>query len=217
MVLRRKSIRTMPNVDQAVATVLLSAGTSSRFGGAPKALLRVAGQPAVRRMAELALEIGATPVILVTRPGSDKIVEAVAGLGVIPVVAFAAATGRTASIQAGVAALPRAVDVLLWPVDHSFVRRRTLERLILARQRELLGRWFVPTFGGRGGHPVLFSASVRAGLGELGADQPLRALQRRSEIDVVRVPVNDPAVAQPIDTPEAYRIAVAQERVWIES
>ena len=115
--------------------------------------------------------------------------------------------GRTASVQAGLAAIPPDRDVLFWPVDHPFVRARTVDALLSARETDLLGVWFIPTFEGRGGHPVLWRPSVRGDIFDLRPDAPLRALLPEFGPQVRRVAVDDPGVVANVDTPEQFQAA----------
>jgi molybdenum cofactor cytidylyltransferase len=187
------------------AAMVLSGGESSRFGGAPKALLPIDERSAVRRVVELCLDGGFDPVEVVVGPHRGPIARELSGLAVDLVDAERWREGRTGSIQDGIEALPPEADILLWPIDHPFVGARTVDALLAARASDLLGVWFIPTFEGRGGHPILWRSSVRTAVLELRPDAPLRSLLPEFGPQVRRVPVDDPGVAHPVDTPEAYR------------
>ena len=191
----------------ATAALLLSGGESSRFGGQPKALLPVGGVPAVRRMANLCIERGLAPVVVVVGPHRAPIAHELRGIEVLVVDSEDWREGRTASIHAGLEAIPPGRDILFWPVDHPFVTSATLDALDRAREGDALAVWFIPTFEGRGGHPVLWRAGVRADVLDLRNDAPLRSLLPEFGIQVVRVPVDDPGVVQKVDSPEEYRVA----------
>jgi molybdenum cofactor cytidylyltransferase len=190
------------------AAVLLSGGASERFGGFPKALLAVGETTGVRRMSEMALGEGLDPVLVVVGSHAHQIEHEIRGLPVTHVVAEDWREGRTASLQAGLAALPEARDVLFWPVDHPFVRRSTLETLFAARAADPFAVWFTPTYEGRGGHPVLWRSEVRSHVAELRPDAPLRSLLPEFGPQVRRVRVDDPGVTENVDTPEAYHAAL---------
>jgi molybdenum cofactor cytidylyltransferase len=189
------------------AALILSGGASTRFGGQPKALLATDGPSGVRRIAELCLQAGFSPVTVVAGPHRAAIAHELRGLGVDLVDSERWEEGRTASVQAGLAAIPPDEDVLFWPVDHPFVRTRTVDTLLAARDTDLLGVWFIPTFEGRGGHPVLWRPEVRNDIFDLRPDAPLRALLPEFGPQVRRVAVDDPGVVANVDTPEAYRVA----------
>ncbi len=190
------------------SALILSGGESSRFGGSPKALLPVGERSSIRRMAEVCLDERLGPVIVVVGPHRAPIAHELRGLPVELVDAERWYEGRTASVQAGLAALPTGQDLVFWPVDHPFVAARTLETLLAARDTDLLGVWFLPTYEGRGGHPVVWRPEVVRNVLELRPDAPLRSLLPEFGPQVRRVPVGDPGVVEAIDTPEAYRAAL---------
>ena len=189
------------------AALLLSGGASVRFGGSPKALVSAGERTAVRRMAEMSFDRGFDPVAVVVGPHHSPIAQELRGLPVEFVDSEHWYEGRTASVQSGLRALPPGADVLLWPVDHPFVSARTLDMLVAARDTDDLGLWFVPTYQGQGGHPVLWKDHVRAEVLELRPDAPIRALIPELGPQVRRVAVDDPGILASIDTPEEYRNA----------
>jgi molybdenum cofactor cytidylyltransferase len=194
------------------AAMVLSGGESSRFGGTPKALLPIDERSAIRRVVEVCLDEGFDPVEVVVGLHRGPIERELGGLPVDLVEATRWREGRTASIQDGIEALPPGADLLLWPIDHPFVGARTVNALLATRASDLLGVWFLPTFEGRGGHPVLWRAPVREAVLDLRPDAPLRSLLPEFGPQVRRVPVDDPGVVDPVDTPDAYQAALAQWR-----
>lgn len=201
------------NEGEGVAALLLSGGASSRFYGRPKALLPVGGRPAIRRMAQISLDEELFPVIAVAGAHMEEVVRTVQGLPVPTVAAARWREGRTASIQAGLDAVPAGRDVLLWPVDHPFVEAATVRELLRARANDALGSWFLPSITGHGGHPVLIRRSVFPSIRALAPQAPLRSLLTALGPQVVRVPVPDPGVLANIDTLERY---VAAHQAWRE-
>ncbi|MGP8075606.1 MAG: NTP transferase domain-containing protein [Thermoplasmata archaeon] len=192
------------------AALLLSGGESSRFGGFPKALMSLRGTPAVRRLAEICLSRGFEPVTVVVGPHRGPIAHELRGLDVEIVSAELWYEGRTASIHAGLEAIPEDRDVLLWPVDHPFVAPSTVDALVQARAEDALAVWFIPSFHSRGGHPVLWRSSVRAEVLDLRSDAPLRSLLPEFGVQVRRVAVNDPGVVANVDTPDDYRASLEE-------
>jgi len=190
------------------AALVLSGGESSRFGGAPKALLSAGDRSAVRRIAEICLDRGLEPVVVVVGPHRWAIAGEVRGLDVRVTESRDWFEGRTASVQSGLNAVDPDRDILLWPVDHPFVRPDTVDKLLSVRTSDLLGLWFIPTFEGHGGHPVLWRSAVRAEVLELRPDAPVRALIPELGPQVRRIPVDDPGVVANVDTPEQYRAAL---------
>jgi len=189
------------------AALVLSGGESSRFGGFPKALLPLGERTAVQRIVELCLERAFDPLVLVVGAHPGPIAREVRGLPVEVVDADRWREGRTASMQAGLEAIPEDRDVLFWPVDHPFVAGRTVDTLLAARVPDLLSVWWIPTYEGRGGHPVLWRSTMRRDLLELRSDAPIRSLLPEFGPQVARIPVDDPGVVQHVDTPEEFRTA----------
>ncbi|HTT35625.1 MAG TPA: nucleotidyltransferase family protein [Thermoplasmata archaeon] len=197
------------------AAVVLAAGPSSRFGGFPKACLDLDGIPAVRRIAEIALDAGLSPVVVVTGPHDPEIGRVLEGAAVRRVPNPEWPRGRSGSVRVGLAHVPAGDDVLLWPVDHPLVSTATVDRLLAARSADPLATWFIPVWQGQPGHPVLFRSEVRAMIDGLDAAAPLRTLLPRLGPQVRRMPVPDPGVVANLDTPDAYRHFVgAWRRGW---
>jgi molybdenum cofactor cytidylyltransferase len=82
---------------------------------------------------------------------------------------------------------------------------------LLDKFRETQSAILVPTYGGRRGHPVLFSKSVFAEL--LGAPDAVgaKAVVRKDAGRVVSVPVDDAAVLEDFNTPEDYKGLLRKE------
>jgi molybdenum cofactor cytidylyltransferase len=183
--------------------LILAAGASTRFAGRPKALLDIAGEPAVVRLVRISREEGFVPRVVV---GVHSAEIRAALPSPLPVVVENTewARGRTGSIQKGLEELADGTSVLLWPVDHPFVQAMTLRRLCTAADNDAMGVWFIPTFEGLGGHPVFLKPAALPRLLSLGPAVPLRTLLPGFGPQVVRVPVEDPGVRANVDTMQDY-------------
>lgn len=190
------------------AALVLSGGESSRFGGFPKALLPIDSETVVHSIAQRCLARGFDPVVVVAGAHHGPIAHAVRDLDVAVVNAENWREGRTASMQAGLAAIPEDRDLLFWPVDHPFIADRTLDSLFAARDSDPLAVWFIPESEERGGHPVLWRSVVRSDLLALRPDAPIRSLIPEFGPQVRRVRVDDPGALANIDTPEEFRAAL---------
>ena len=173
-------------------------------------MLSAGERSAVRRLAEVALSESLDPVVVVVGAHPGPIAHELRGLSVEIVEAEQWYEGRTASVQAGLMALPADRDILFWPVDHPFVADSTVDTLLRACHDEPLSVWFIPSYQGRGGHPVVWRSSVRADILDLRSDAPLRSLLPEFGIQVHRIAVDDPGVVANVDTPEEYRAALAE-------
>jgi len=187
-----------------MAAVILAAGASTRFEGRPKALLSVSGEPAVARIIRICRDEGFVPRVVVGLH-SAEIRRALPSPPPEVVENPEWARGRTGSIQRGLEGVGPETPVLLWPVDHPFVQAKTLRRLGAAAEHDAMGVWFVPSFGGFGGHPVLLKPPAIQRIRTLAPAMPLRALLPEFGPQVVRVPVDDPGVRANVDTEDDYR------------
>lgn len=111
-----------------------------------------------------------------------------------------------ASVRLGLEHLsPGAGGVLVFLADHPLVSVATVKALLGAHffSPETI---HIPCLGAKKGHPVLFPRAV---LAEIRTLSTLRDVCRRDPARVDLLPVADPAILHDLDTPEAYRQALA--------
>lgn len=190
-----------------VSALVLAAGASRRMRGTDKLLEPVSGVPLLRRVAEAALASQADEVVVVLPPEQEARRMALAGLGLKAVVAVDAATGMSASIRAGLAALdPAAEAVLLLLADMPEIGAAEIDRVIAGFDPEE-GREIVRATAaedGRPGHPVLFGRRFFESLAALSGDAGARELLRAAPEFVTEVPIAGRAAVIDLDTPEAW-------------
>ena len=205
--------------------IVLCAGASERWGGRPKALLDIGGEPALARVVRRLASAGVSEVRVVTG-AHDALIRS----GLDPSVARALrwvvnptpSRGRTGSIQCALADLPAPTNVVLWPVDQPLAGDGTLPTLLRALEGDPLAVWVIPEFAGRGGHPVVLAPPALRAIGELRPSAPLRSLLPQLGPQVRRVSVDDPGVVVNLNTPAEYLEAgragmLAPERPWTET
>jgi molybdenum cofactor cytidylyltransferase len=183
--------------------LILAAGASTRLGGRPKALLPIWGESAVGRLVRISDEEGFRPRVVVGAHAA-MIRKALAGSTAEVLDNPDWMRGRTGTIQVGLEGIGGDVEVLLWPVDHPFVQAMTLRRLSTTAEHDAMGVWFIPTFEGLGGHPVLLKSPVLQHIRRLDPGTALRTLLPGFGPQVVRLPVEDPGVRANIDTEGEY-------------
>jgi molybdenum cofactor cytidylyltransferase len=123
-------------------------------------------------------------------------------------------SGPIGSIRVGIQAiLNHPVEgALVWHVDRPHVAIATIEAL-LDRFRQEGEPIVVPSYQARRGHPVIFGRAVFEELLAVPDDQGARAVVRSDPSRVAVVPVDDPAVTEDIDTPEAYQELLRREDI----
>jgi molybdenum cofactor cytidylyltransferase len=195
------------------AALILAAGASRRLGGTPKSSLRVGPESSIQRVVRLSAEEGFDPIIVVVGPHRDLIHQELVGSSARMVPNEEWERGRTGSVQVGLASLPPEAKVLLWPVDHPFVEAKTLRALRTTGVTDQMASWIIPTFEGRGGHPVLLRPSAAKLVATLAPELPLRTVLPRLGPQVRRLPVDDPFVLANVDSWDSYgRTAEEWER-----
>lgn len=165
--------------------VVLAAGASTRMGH-PKWRTDVGGETALARI----LRVAAMPAIVVEGA------HAVEAPGAAIVRNPRPERGRTGSLQLGLRAA-RASEVVVWPVDHPLATRATLDALLASP-----GAWVVPTFAGRGGHPLVLRDVAISAVLSAPPQTPLREIPAMCGLEPTRVPVADEGILANLDTPE---------------
>ncbi|MBO0939115.1 nucleotidyltransferase family protein [Fibrella sp. HMF5335] len=183
-----------------IATIILAAGASSRLGE-PKQLLLENGQPLVRRMAQMAIDLNAGPVVVVVGANADAVTEALHDLRVRHLLNPDWETGMASSIRVGVELLektrPEAILVLL--TDQPYVTRALLERLV--EQATSTHKAIIASqYGDVHGVPILFRPAYFEALKSLTGDTGARKLVQNHPDDVATVPFEEGAID--LDTPE---------------
>jgi molybdenum cofactor cytidylyltransferase len=192
-----------PPAGPRVAALVLAAGLSRRMGS-NKLLADDGGVPLVRRTVEAALASRARPVLVVTGNEAQRVRGALEGLEVTFIDAPDHAEGLSASLKAGLRALPVPAEaVLVCLGDMPRVPAETLDRLISA-WNPVEGRAIcVPVHQGRRGNPVLWDRRFVPEMLDLTGDQGAKALLSAHAELVAEVPVDAPGVHLDVDTPEA--------------
>ncbi|KAA0681400.1 NTP transferase domain-containing protein [Roseomonas genomospecies 6] len=186
-----------------IAALVLAAGRSSRMGGSNKLLADVGGEPLVVRTVESVLASQAKPVVVVTGHMAEAVSAPLAGRPLTIVHNPAFADGLSASLRAGLAALPADVDgVVVCLGDMPLVTPQAIDRLIAA-YNPLEGRTVcVPTVHGKRGNPVLWDRGFFAEMAKLTGDSGAKSLLATHADQVVEVPVEDGGILYDVDTPD---------------
>ncbi|HEV2129511.1 MAG TPA: nucleotidyltransferase family protein [Longimicrobiaceae bacterium] len=191
-----------------IAGIVLAAGRSRRMG-APKPLLDLGGESFLSHVTGSLRGGGCTEIVVVVGAQEEaparRIASAAREVGARVVVNPLAEAEQIDSLREGLRALEPTIEaVVVTPVDFPRIEARTVRALIEAFRRG--GAPIVlPTYGGRHGHPTLFTRSV---FPELLAD-PLphgaRSVVHAHAEDLEEVPVEDAGILFDVDTPADLR------------
>ena len=198
-----------PRRPRRVAALVLAAGRSRRMAPLNKLLVADdAGVPMVVRVVDNALASRARPVIVVTGHEHARVEEALAGRAVQLVHAPDFAEGLSASLKAGLLALPKEVEgVVICLGDMPLVAGPMIDRLLAAFDPEEGRAIVMPTFRGKQGNPMLWSAEFLPEMLAIHGDVGARHLAGKYADRVAEVEMADDAVLRDFDTTEALRQA----------
>ncbi len=191
-----------------VCALLLAAGESTRMGR-PKALLPWLGGTVVEFQIEQLLTGGLDRVVLVLGHDAEAVRRVIFPLARTAIVLNQEyATGKTSSVRAGLEAIPNDADaVLVLAVDQP--RPAGLIRRLRQAHETSDALITVPSFGGRHGHPTIFSRELFPEMRDIREEtQGLRAVRHRhrKRTQVIETATRVPLID--INTPEEYQDAV---------
>jgi len=196
-----------------VAALVLAAGRSTRFGPSNKLLADIGGEPVIRRTVNAVLGSSVSSVIVVTGHMAEEIRTALDGLAVSFVPSPDYRDGLSASLKAGLAALPRGLDgVLVALGDMPAVLSADIDRLLSGLAPKEGRSIVVPTCGGKRGNPVLFAGHLVSELAMVEGDVGAKPVIARHGDEVAEVDIGSPRIFADVDTREALERARQEDR-----
>ncbi len=189
--------------------ILLAAGESSRMGHL-KALLPWRGQSLLEHQVSALREGGVDRVVVVVGHRAEELIPLVESRkGAAWVLNPDYMQGKTTSIRTGLSALDADAvsEILLLNVDQP--RSAGDIAHILDTHRSNCYPITIPTYRGKGGHPVVLSAALLDELRNIDEEtQGIKAVVRARPKAVNRVSLENPEILLDLNTPEQYREAV---------
>ncbi|MBX9749576.1 MAG: molybdopterin-binding/glycosyltransferase family 2 protein [Roseococcus sp.] len=198
-----------PRRPRQVAGLVLAAGRSRRMAPLNKLLVAdTQGVAMVTRVVDNVIASGVRPVLVVTGHERERVEEALSGRPILFVHAEDYAEGLSASLKAGIAALPPEPEgVLIALGDMPLVEPDVMARILAGFDPEE-GRAIVqPTFRGKQGNPVLWGREFFAEMLGITGDVGARQLVGKHADRLIEVEVADDGVLRDFDTVDSLKSA----------
>lgn len=203
----------LPTPDNITA-VLLAAGSGTRLGLGPKALLPFRGSSLVEELAEALAKGGCASVVVVAGSGAEQI-EALPGLIGQTVVRNAQwKTGMGSSLKLGISAAPPGHHIMVALVDQPGLTAQAVTRLIECHtSARITAAGYLDAAGSlRRGHPLILDAAYReAAAAGAGGDSGARLFLRARPDVVDVVDCSDLCSGADIDTPADLHLLESQQ------
>ena len=186
-----------------ISAILLAAGESRRMRQF-KQLLLLGEKTFVEHCVENLLASRVDEIIVVTGHRESEVRAAVATRTVRFVHNTGYRAGMASSIKCGVRAVPdgsRACLIAL--VDQPQIGPNVIDQLIDVYENAR-PRITIPTFGGKGGHPIILDLSLKQEILEMDQSIGLRQVISAHSSEIARVEVFSPDVVEDCDLPEDY-------------
>ncbi len=189
--------------------VLPAAGQSRRMGR-PKLTLLLGDRTILEHVVAALRQAEVEHILVVVGPHVPELATLAERAGAHVCLLPAETADMRATVEYGLHWLeerfrPRPDDAwLLVPADHPALAAQVVRQLEQARRTHPEHSIFVPTWGGRRGHPVLIGWKHVEGIRGHAPDQGLNTYIRRHGAETLEVAVSDPDVLCDLDTPEAY-------------
>jgi len=190
-----------------LAILIPAAGAAARMRGRDKLLETVRGQPLLAdRVAAASTAPQAPGPVLVTLPSRERAPgrwDALEGSGAHLIEVATPGDGLSASLAAGIAALPAlASGVMILPADMPDITADDICKVLAAFDGTTILRG--ATAGGIPGHPVLFPARDFPALATLTGDRGGKALLDAAGARVTLLPLPGDHAVTDLDTPEDW-------------
>lgn len=178
--------------------------------GQLKALLPWQGTTLLGHQVNALKDAGASRVVVVLGHQAERLQPLLAGRdGVEWVVNPDYLQGKTTSIKSGLSAVTSRPPETLLILNVDQPRSADTIRHLLRQHHDSDSLITIPTFGGKGGHPIILSPTLLEELMDISEDtQGVRAVVTRHKERTRRLEVDSPEVLWDLNTPEQYQAAL---------
>jgi molybdenum cofactor cytidylyltransferase len=201
-----------------IFAVIPAAGKSRRMGQ-PKLSLLLGDRTVLEHVLSALREGGVEQSLVIVGPNSlDLIVLAERAGGTVCKLPEETADMRS-TVEFGLHWIeyhfrPRCEDAfLLVPADHPTLDPLVVRTLLAARSNDREPTVFIPTYGGKRGHPALIGWTHVSGIRAHPAGEGLSSYLRQVVAQTVEVPVETASILGDLDTPEDYE---RLRRQWLD-
>ena len=193
-----------------IAAVLLAAGQSRRMGRPKMTLPWKDGQTIIAHVAQVFLDAGASPIVVVTGADRERVERSLQELPVRTVYNEDHAEGEMlSSVQVGLQSLDadEIEAAAVAPGDLPYLKAETVMAL-LERWRARASMLLAPSYERRRGHPMLLARAEWPGVMKLERGKTMRDFFRSRAEEIEYLVVDDPGVLADVDTPGQYEQGV---------
>jgi molybdenum cofactor cytidylyltransferase len=177
--------------------IILAAGESTRFGE-NKLIYKIDGIPIIKRVVTEA-QLPNVKLIVVIGHDPDKIKKALEGTKVNYVYNDNYKIGMSQSVITGVKVSNAIRGILILPGDMAFIKSYIIERVIDVH-KNTGASIVIPTYNGRGGHPILFDVKLKEELLSISEEKRgLKEIVQKYEKEAYKIEVGTPIVVHDVD------------------
>lgn len=190
-----------------VSAILTAAGESRRMGRS-KPLLPWRGITLVEHQIGALFQGGVSEIVVVVGHEADAVAARVVCTGALCVVNPDYLRGKTTSIKTGLLSVSADADaILLLAVDQP--RTEDIVSAVVRAHISANALITSPRYQGHGGHPLIFSASLREELARISEEkQGIREVFQAHRDSVQEYELDDPMIRLDLNTPAAYEDAL---------
>lgn len=194
-----------------LTAIVLAAGQSTRMGSLKQLLPLREGKPVIQVVVEQVSASGVDEVVVVLGFRAEEVATTLSSTGARIVINQEYESGMTSSVCCGIRAATAAQSYLICLGDQPLVDAVVIKSVVAAANTSGTGI-VIPTYEGKGGHPIFIDGRHTDEILRLRPDEGLNIFTRRHADDTVRLPVDDRNVLEDMDTPADYARLAARFR-----